>query len=128
MRWQRKLSPVRFYRTVRRTVINLWRYRQFLLHNLEGDFGPLLDLLGKKFAYMADEIGNNQFVMRADQTAKELRIASELCKRIDNNELDCNPFTGKRDRAWAKQVEAQESEAAHMLGKLIGRKLRTWWD
>ena len=85
----------------------IWRDRDF-------DWEFLANIMQFKMQNMSDYFKTADITEDSPQMAKELLICVEALKRMKETNLKC--------------CMQQEKECNELLGHLIGRKMRTWWD
>jgi hypothetical protein len=93
---------------------------------------------------------NHGHLMKAEQTAKELLIVSEICKRLREDEYSLGRidyhthggkgfglghFTQKEDvlpkykaKSFHKLTEQMKKDDLKLMCKILERKLFSWWD
>lgn len=128
-------------------IRNLIRYFRIIWNDRDWDYCYIYQLLNKKFTYMATLHENDGHLVRSSRTAKELRIAAYLAKRLadgnygltEDGNLDKSNFgwvqlpkkldLKARDAVrWSFRVNRQENEDKKMLFNLLNRKINTFWD
>jgi hypothetical protein len=138
-------------RNIKYGLQNLWAYKTIIWKDRDWDKHFLLKLMEFKFRRMSEHHTKYGHFQRSDETAKELMIAANLCRRLseDNYMENWNTghniifpdieFEGNRlkpmSEADGKKLRwsFEMSEKVHqhdldLLAKMISRKLRTWWD
>lgn len=114
---------------------NVWRFRKELSSFQGWDYSFYLSFNSAMLKEMAKE-HDNGLAVRSPQTAKELRIASELCRRASEEAYDETYLTNRLEskvdclssKAAIKLARKQQQQDIDYLCKLISRKLTTWWD
>lgn len=110
----------------------LWRDRDF-------DYAYAYRILGFKFSLMAERFEKHGACLSSGRTAKELRIAADLCRRIANEGygdptigpwLDVRGklvYHGHNKAPWLYDIymKKQDIDSLHAL---MARKIRGWWD
>ena len=94
----------------------VWLHRQWLAHDQDFDWCSLAGIMQVKLERMARTFENGHHVNCA-QDAKECRIAAHLLRRLCEDNYTVVQFINR--------VPAHDQK---LLGKLIGRKMRYWWD
>ena len=120
----------------------LWNYRSF-------DYSGMMMFMEESAKDMAECHENYGNLVRSKQTAKELRILSEIFKRINDDEYFFNKgkyvhngkgilgfnfvqkenqFPKHKSKSFHKLVEQQKKDELKLACKIIERKLFTFWD
>lgn len=102
---------------VLRFLGRVWIYRRVLWHDCDYDYDPIARFLHIKLARMAEYHDRRRFIGTWETTARECRIGAELSRRILAD-----------DYTWRQECNKVPEHDAKMLGKLLGRKLFTWWE
>lgn len=141
----RKYNPVAVYRKIKNLIRNIYRYRVFLWNDRNWDFDFVYLLLESKFESMEKGISKRNILMRSQEISKELMVAKNLCKRVNQDydfanyvrdyiESDENflknlnkPRTKEYTRAMYKHHELAAANKDY-LWKYISKKSKGWWD
>lgn len=103
------------------------------------DFTFFFELMGNWLHNASLEHKKNGTLMRSDKTAKEMLIASEVCKRLSTGYIEDNARivvfgpdymdTDDKDYKRLRQF-TEKSYAFHLdlLTKMIRKHSLTWWD
>jgi hypothetical protein len=109
---------------------NLIRWLPVIWNDFDWDYAFLLRIMEFKFRNMADCLENG-FTTNRFKTSKRLRIAAHLCHRLrkssyyhENAKKRYKSFKNHR-AIFAEEIAQQDAD---MLGLLISKHLRTWWD
>ena len=112
-----------FYLCFFRFFHRVWRYRRVLARDYDFDWSPLVWFMELKLRAMAECLENGMHV-GCERDARECRVAAELCRRLrddiwyDMHGLESNLY----------RIEQSQRIAQAYLGRLIGKRLRRWWD
>lgn len=93
-----------------------WIYRDWLAHDVDYDWAPLAKIMELKLDAMAKVLDNGHHVSH-ERDARECRVAAELCRRLRQD-----------DYTVEQEIDGVPRNDQRLLGWLIGRKLRNWWD
>lgn len=94
----------------------VWRYRYWLAHDIDWDWASLAEIMELKLNAMAKVFDNGHHVSH-ERDASECRVAAELCRRLRQD-----------DYTVEQEIDGVPRNDQRLLGWLIGRKLRNWWD
>lgn len=126
---------------------NLRAYFPIIWNDADFDQCYLLELMEFKLGRMAKLHQNTGHLQRCLTTAKQLRVASELCRRVRVDEY-CELAYARHREKWgtgwppetiqpkeAKEYRVIMEHEAYMqkqdlvyLGKLFAKHCLTWWD
>jgi hypothetical protein len=125
-RWSRRplknLSHIWY--GVTRGVGNLWRWLPIIWHDKDWDWEPLAEMMEFKLRRMARVIGNGS-TASGPRDAKDMLICAEILKRLRADEYHGDP---PYERSRLLLEESQAADEQRLLGKIIGTKMRGWWD
>lgn len=94
----------------------VWLYRHWLAYDQDFDWDSLARIMQIKLDRMA-KVFDNGHTVGHKQDAKECRIAAHLLRRLHE------------DNYTLQQMQNRVPDAdCKLMGKLLGRKLRCWWD
>lgn len=65
---------------------NLWKFRSEVWHHCDYDFNGMLRMMQKSSRLLSEHIKKHNIVKRADKSARQALIFSELCRRIATEE------------------------------------------
>lgn len=85
-------QPIWFLKTV-------WAYRDILWNDRDWDYSRLLAMMERKLKRMSDHLREHGHAVGSDRHAKQLLVASELCKRIRLDAYE-DPFMAKLDAKY----------------------------
>lgn len=132
----------------RQGVASIWDWLPILWYDRDWDWCYLMEMMERKFLRMA-KVMDRGYHVGADLSARELRMAAQLCKRIRNthyywvwddpirnkdwapplgpwhHRYDNHMFDKKYHKCYDDYMIEQDTD---LLFKLMRRKLRTWWD
>ena len=94
----------------------IWLYRKWLAHDNDFDWSPMAEIMEIKLRRMA-KVFENGLRVRSDMSARECRVAAHILHRLIEENYS--------SLALRNGVAHDECK---LLGKLIGRKMRCWWD
>lgn len=94
----------------------IWLYRKWLAYDNDFDWSPLAEIMQIKLERMARTFDNGMHV-GCERDAKECRIVAHLLRRIRLDE-----YTPRQ------QGNKIPEDDLKLVGKILGRKLRCWWD
>lgn len=66
----------------------IWVYKDLLWNDRDWDFYYLLAFMERKLRRMADEAKNHGYHVGSDRNARRMLIASELCRRIKEDDYE----------------------------------------
>ena len=108
---------------------NLLKWFPLIWRDRDWDHCYVLAILEKKFQQMSDLQEQHGSGVHSKRHARQLKIASHLCRRMQNEPYFENAkFFGYPGKAWAKEVSAVGKQDKEMLGRLIGKYIDHWWD
>jgi hypothetical protein len=138
------LAIARRWRDARPWIERLQRMIAFLpvmLHAVEWDYAGLLRLIAAWCERAAAHHNSHRLVADWERTARELRLAAELCRRVIRPPyLSTLGYDSTyafhreprrvtlRNAGIARLALAQEEADLELLARLVRRKLRSWWD
>jgi hypothetical protein len=138
------LAVARRWRDLRPRIEGLQRMIAFLpvtLHAVEWDYAGLLRLIAAWCERAAAHHEAHRLVADWQRTARELRIAAKLCRRVlhppylttlgydSTYAFRREPRRVRlRNAGIARLAAAQEEADLESLARLFRRKLRSWWD
>ena len=117
-------NPYRLARKIGHFLDNFWNYREILWHDQDFDYGYLLDMIELKLKRMGNHFSKHGITVDSRRVARECRVASELCRRINVNDYMNGEITRE---SVIKDGERREADLDY-LTHLIQRKLLCWWD
>lgn len=77
-----------------------------------------------------EHIESHNLIANAPRYARQMRIAEVLLSRLIDEpyyEIASARYP-QRGRAWAEMITALGKQDSALLGRLIGKHLRSWWD
>lgn len=146
------------YWDIRNGVRNLIRYAPIIWFDRDWDDHYLLEILQFKFKNMAKAIGDNGHLVGREEYGRQLRVCSELCRRINEDEYlerSFGPFehfgefvpaeygtyryesqtlkggreVGDREmRSYYKAADQLKKHDLWLLTTMIRKHLLKWWD
>ena len=138
------LALARRWRDIRPRIEGLQRMIAFLpmtLHAVEWDYAGLLRLIEAWCERAAEHHNSHRLVADWEKTARELRLAAELCRRMMHppylatlgydSTYVFRREPGRvtlRNAGIARLALAQEEADLDHFARLLRRKLRSWWD
>lgn len=99
-----------------RGIKNLIRWIPIIWDDEDWDWVYLSLIMEAKMIWMAKHFKDHNIVTDSENMSKELLICVEAMKRMRDSNL--------KSKYWYQQ----EEECQRLLGKIIGRKFRCWWD
>ena len=103
-------------KTIKRIILNIKKYKSFLLNNREFDYGYLDDMILLKLKHMLSFYSNPDKCMQVDESrleiVAELKEAISLFKKVTEidvvlntkdeleNRLNAYTYLGKHSRKW----------------------------
>lgn len=148
--------PVDIYWTVKTAPIwkfirSVWLFRKALWNYRSWDYTGLLYLMETATKDMSECHKNHGHLVRSEQTAKELRVLSNLIKRVreDNYTEDKVELVNTGKKSWMsgwefvqkkntlpnynaksfyKLTQKQRQNDLKLVCKMMERKLFSWWD
>ena len=100
-------------RNIYHGIHNLIKWFPIIWHDRDWDWEYLARMMEFKFRNMSHLFKEHGVAVGSEKQAKELLTCAELIKRLrDNDTCDLDVV-----ESWQK-----------MLGDMIGKKLRSWWD
>jgi hypothetical protein len=113
---------------IRCGVRNLYRWIPVIWFDQNFDYSYLLDIMERKFRYMADALENGH-LLHGKRHARELRICAELCRRMSADDYCLSRGNIHGGTGTTALISMKRStEDARLLGRMIGKHLLTWWD
>ena len=109
---------------------NLIRWLPYIWEDRDWDWIYLARLMRFKIVEMAchfDEYGHH---VDSDKCAKQMRICSELLRRMEEQPYYDNAdarYPGRKSK-WAQHIAMQEKQDDELLSKLLSKHMRSWWD
>ena len=107
-----------FY-NIRRGIRNIIRWLPIVWKDEDYDWEYLARIMEVKMRWMSDHFKDYPIVADSKEMSKELLICIELIKRLRKDSFAGNTY---------KEKDANAQRHQEMLGRIIGRKLRCWWD
>jgi hypothetical protein len=104
---------------IRRGIRNIIRWLPIIWKDEDFDWYFLAKIMEAKTRYMSEYFKDSGIAVSSIDDAKELLICSELLKRLMEDEFNGKAYKDQDDNATYHQ---------RLLGNIIGRKLRCWWD
>jgi hypothetical protein len=101
-----------------RGVRNVYRWTPVIWFDIDFDWEPLAEIMEYKLRRMSKCL-NNGWSVGCGKSARETLICAELLKRLREDEID-----------W-KRLKLHERKMRYYneyFGKIIGKRLRWWWD
>jgi hypothetical protein len=89
----REWNPYRLARKIGHFAANLWAYRQILWHDRDFDYVYLLELMELKLGRMGKHFADHDILVSSQRTARECRVAAEICRRIAEDDYPVGKFT-----------------------------------
>jgi hypothetical protein len=105
--------------SIKRGLRNIVRWLPVIWHDEDYDWDYLAKVMEVKMKWMSKHFKDNARVVDSIQMSKELMICSELLRRLREDN-----FNGKD----YNETELITKHHQEMLGNIIGKKLRHWWD
>lgn len=103
-------------------VQNIIRWTPIIWFDDWIDFSCLAKIMEYKMRRDSKLFAEHGTLVNSDRTARELLICAELLKRLNEDSFDDLP------RCMWKIHGTRMKEWEEMLGRQIGKHLRTWWD
>lgn len=113
-------QPIWFLRT-------LWAYRDILWNDRDWDYTKLLLMMERKLRRMSGHIGKYGHHVGSERTARQLLIASELCRRIRADEYE-DPFLAKMDAKYGPLEMSSKPTDNPRLAEIIIKRPRVNGD
>lgn len=121
---------------------NLWIWLPIIWSDRNYDWYYLVRILDTKLRIMADCFERHGYHVHADRDAKRMRLCAALCRRMLKDDYitlsgwmkyykkdaPVNRYVSPRERRSLQHIEYLERQDMEMLGKLLGKHLRSWWD
>lgn len=110
-------------------IKNVVRWTPVIWFDADFDHDYLSEILEYKFRRMSKKIGGGPTLSRG-RKARELAICALLCKRMREDVYYANAKKRypERGTAWAKMIESLAKQDQQMLGRMIAKHYRSWWD
>lgn len=106
---------------------NIWAYFDLLKDDRDWDWSFLLELMERKLRRMSNYHRLHGVGVDSGRRARQMHIASLLCKRIRKDEyLDHIP--GSTTHRSILHADAQQKRDIQYLGHLFNKHLLSWWD
>lgn len=124
-RWQ----PSTIWFALTDGIANVFRWVPVIWSDSDYDYAFLLRIMEYKLRRMAAVLESGH-LLDGPRRARQARVCAELCKRMHEDRYCENAdirYPG-RGKTWASLVASQESLDEKLLGRLIGKHLRSWWD
>lgn len=112
-------------------IQNLVRWFPIIWHDRDWDHHYLLKLMEFKFRKMAAYHETQGHTLQAPKTARQLKVAATLCKRLCGfpyNEMATLRYGQQGGYEWALHIARLEKQDKEQLGALIGKYIDHWWD
>ena len=105
-------------------VENLIKWFPIIWNDRDWDHVYLLRIMEKKMRQMAHLQEKYGITLSRFKKAKQLRICAHFVQKNAENAK----FYGYPGKAWAKEWDAVQKQDRELLGKIIGRRIDSWWD
>jgi len=107
-----------FFRSIKDGIKNIVRWTPIIWDDFDWDWEPLAKIMEYKLRRMS-KMQQHGVSMNSDKYAKQTLICAELLKRLREDDMG---------GVSAHQHMARTNEWQKMLGKILGKNLRCWWD
>lgn len=98
------------------------------------DYAPTLRMMQIAFREISRMHKEHGHTVDAEKIARQTLIASELCRRLEEDDYETlagyaryEQMSERQKRAWAKHASYLGKQDAEYLGKML-RHIRKWWD
>jgi hypothetical protein len=112
-------------------VENLIRWFPIIWRDRDWDQNYLLRMMEFKFKRMALLHETHGHLVRAPKTARQLRIAATLCRRLYEEPyyyMATFKYGRSGGKQWADHIAHLEKQDKEALGALISKYIDHWWD
>jgi hypothetical protein len=126
-RWTRKTifkNLDHFFYTIRRGIKNVVRWTPVIWNDEDFDWCNLAWVMEWKMRQMSKHFSQHGVCVNREKVAKELLICAELLRRLREDELSWEPITPLN----VKRDNQRKREWEEIVGQMIGKHLREWWD
>ena len=130
---------------------NVWLFRKALWNYYGWDYSGLLRFMETAAEDMSEHHKKHSYLMRGDETAKELHVWAELLKRVrehdyhedkegfvySDNEEDIfggkfvqrpNALPSNKSKSFYKMINQQRRDDLKLIAKMFERKVQSWWS
>lgn len=120
-----------------RGIKNYWRWRRVIWEDCQWDWDTLARIMEFKLRLMADST-DNWHVMSASRSKRQMLIVAHILKRLreDNYDPYVIQFPGEiwdqsgrpMTRLSCRRADMQAKNEIELLGKILVKHMRSWWD
>ncbi len=115
-----------FY-SIRRGVRNIIRWTPVIWHDEDFDWDSLAKIMEWKLRKMSIGFNERGHLIDSKRQARKMLICAEILKRLrEDNWDDLLKICSFRNCIHRHEIRTKEWE--EMLGRIIGKHLRCWWD